>query len=167
MEYPARVTREGKFVLASFPDCPGCQTFVREGGDIQSMARDALIGWLEVALESDEIPTRPRQYRSGKGTEIIHIPVPVPLAVRLELRWLRALYDLTQADVARSTGMSQQQIARLEGPRGNPTVDTLERLAKGLGVRLRIDFERTETTGNRDKRARGDATRRRGSMTAR
>lgn len=167
MEYSARVTREGKFVLASFPDCPGCQTFVREGGDIKSMARDALIGWLEVTLDSDEIPTHPRQYRSGRGTEIIHIPVPVPLAVRLELRWLRELNDLTQADVARSTGMSQQQIARLEGPRGNPTVDTLERLARGLGVRLSIDFERMEKTGYEDKRIRGDSTRRRGAMTSR
>lgn len=167
MEYAARVTREGKYVLASFPDCPGCQTFVREGGDIGSMARDALIGWLEVTLDSDEIPTRPRQYRPAKGTEMIHIPVPVPLAVRLELRWLRALYDLTQADVARSTGMSQQQIARLEGPRGNPTVDTLERLAKGLGVRLRIGFEGMGITGHRDKRVRGDSTRRRGAVTPR
>ena len=167
MEYPARVTREGKFVLASFPDCPGCQTFVREGGNIESMARDALIGWLEVTLDSDDIPTRPRQYRSVKGTEMIHIPVPVPLAVRLELRWLRALYDLTQADVARSTGMSQQQIARLEGPRGNPTVDTLERLAKGLGVSLKIAFDLTGRSRYEDKRTPRSATRRRRAMTSR
>lgn len=167
MEYPARVTREGKFVLASFPDCPGCQTFVREGGDIQAMARDALIGWLEVTLDSDDIPTRPRQYRSVKGTEIIHIPVPVSLAVRLELRWLRARYDLTQADVARSTGMSQQQIARLEGPHGNPTVETLERLAKGLGVRLRIAFDQTGRSSYEDKRTRRSAARRKPAMTPR
>lgn len=160
MEYPARITKEGKFILASFPDCPGCQTFVRERGDIRSMAQDALIGWLETTLDAGKLPNRPGTHRPRRGAEIIGIPVPLSLAVRLELRWLRELDDLTQADVAHWTGMSQQQIARLEGPHGNPTLDTLERLAKGLGVRLRIDFERPGRPRYKEnKRSRGALTR--------
>jgi len=36
--------------------------------------------------------------------------------------------------------VSQQQIAKLEDPDGNPTVATLEKIAAALGLRLELTF---------------------------
>ncbi|WP_442904201.1 helix-turn-helix domain-containing protein, partial [Gordonibacter sp.] len=41
---------------------------------------------------------------------------------------------------AQATGMNQRSISRLEMGNTNPTVRTLDRLAKGFGKRLEIRF---------------------------
>ena len=48
---------------------------------------------------------------------------------------LREAKGLTQEALAKRVGVTQEYIAKLEtGARRNPTVDTLKRLAKALGV---------------------------------
>ena len=47
--------------------------------------------------------------------------------------------DMVEA--MRSRGISQEAISLLERGGGNPTMRTLERLARALGRRLRVDFE--------------------------
>jgi transcriptional regulator with XRE-family HTH domain len=54
---------------------------------------------------------------------------------------------LTQNDVARRMRTSQQTVARLEGGRANPSVNTLRRFAKATGTRLKIAFEPTKVRG--------------------
>jgi DNA-binding XRE family transcriptional regulator/predicted RNase H-like HicB family nuclease len=139
MEYIANVTKEGKFTLAEFPDCPGCQTFADPGEDITVLAQNALAGWLEAHLADDEAPARPKTHR-GRVGQLMAIDVPSSLAVRLELRWAREDEHLTQAQLARRLHISQQQVAKLEGPHGNPTIETLEKVARGLGRRLDIQL---------------------------
>lgn len=139
MEYIAKITKEGRYTLAEFPDCPGCQTFSEPGEDLTVLAQDALSGWLEAHLMNDEAPPRPttRRIRGGRS---LAIEVPVTLAVRLALRWAREDEHLTQAQLARRVGVSQQQLAKLEGPRANPTIATLAAVAKGLGRHLSIEL---------------------------
>lgn len=48
---------------------------------------------------------------------------------------------LSQDDVARRMQTSQPAVARLEGGRGNPSVNTLRRYAAATGARLRIVFD--------------------------
>ena len=48
---------------------------------------------------------------------------------------------LSQEAVAVRMRTSQQAISRLEGGRGNPSLETLRRFAKATGTRLRIRFE--------------------------
>ena len=59
----------------------------------------------------------------------------------------RSSARLTQADVARSMRTSQQTVARLEGGRANPSVNTLRRFAKATGTRLKIAFEPAKARG--------------------
>jgi DNA-binding XRE family transcriptional regulator len=59
----------------------------------------------------------------------------------------RSKARLTQADVARRMRTSQQSVARLEGGRANPSVNTLRRFAKATGTRLKIAFESTKARG--------------------
>lgn len=52
----------------------------------------------------------------------------------------RAEKGLTQRELAERTGLKQSSIARLESGRANPRVESLFRLAKGLGATLEIRF---------------------------
>lgn len=47
---------------------------------------------------------------------------------------------LTQNELARRTGIAQSDISKLEHGNGNPSVRTLLRLAKGMGMQLKIEF---------------------------
>ena len=47
---------------------------------------------------------------------------------------------LTQKELARKTGIAQPDISKLEHGNANPSVRTLLRLAKGMGMQLKIDF---------------------------
>jgi len=51
------------------------------------------------------------------------------------LKTLREEKGLTQAQLAKAAGTTQEYVAMLEtGVRKNPTIETLKRLAKALGV---------------------------------
>lgn len=47
---------------------------------------------------------------------------------------------LTQAELAERCGMRAANLCRLENGNGNPSVATLDRIARGLGRRLEIGF---------------------------
>lgn len=142
MKYPAIVTTEGKHTLAGFPDCPGCQTFAGPGENIEAQARDALEGWLESMLAARDIPRPPSaKVRRKRGARLLLVEVAPLLAVRLGLVWARRAAGLSQRQLAKRAGVSQQQIAKLEHPDANPTLETLESVARALGARLRVEFE--------------------------
>ena len=59
-----------------------------------------------------------------------------------ELKQLRDSQNLSLADVAQRSGIDKAAISRLEnGLAENPTIGTLERLARSVGKRIRITFE--------------------------
>jgi DNA-binding XRE family transcriptional regulator/predicted RNase H-like HicB family nuclease len=140
MHYQAIIERDGKFLTAEFPDCPGCQTCVEDDTDILHQATDALSGWLEAHLGRNLVPPKPSRIR-GNGVRIMSVPVNPLLAIRLELRWARADAQLTQDALAKKLGMSQQQLARLESGESNPTVRTIARVAEGLGRRVMMTLQ--------------------------
>ena len=47
---------------------------------------------------------------------------------------------ISRAQLAEITGIKQSIIARIENATGNPSVDTLRRIAEGLGKKLKIEF---------------------------
>ncbi len=60
------------------------------------------------------------------------------LAYRMQVS--RFLAGMTQKDLAEKTGLYQADISKLERGIGNPSINTLERIAEGLGMELFIDF---------------------------
>ncbi len=57
-------------------------------------------------------------------------------------RLLRQQLHLSLADLASKSGIDRAAISRLEsGQADNPTIQTLERLAKSVGKRIRIEME--------------------------
>jgi HTH-type transcriptional regulator/antitoxin HipB len=142
VHYRAVVTRERRAIVAGFPDCPGCRTQVAPGRDIHEAAREALEGWLEAHLVLGRVPPLPgpAPARAPAGRRSIMVPVAAPLAVRIQLRAARHRAGLTQEALARKVGVSQQQIAELESPDANLTLETLLRVAGALGQDLAIDL---------------------------
>lgn len=63
----------------------------------------------------------------------------LPLGKKISV--IRAMQHITQQELAVSTGISQPNISRIESGRYNPTVKSLEKIAKGLGRQLVIDFK--------------------------
>jgi transcriptional regulator with XRE-family HTH domain len=53
----------------------------------------------------------------------------------------RTRAGLTQEELARRMKTTQSVVARLEGGRGRPSTQTLEKIAKATGMRLKISFE--------------------------
>jgi len=94
------------------------------------MGEDALNGWLAAHLGLGRVPPRPG---AKKG---VAITVRPRLVAVLQIRWAREDQGRSQATVAARAGVSQQQIAKLENPDGNPTVTTVEKVAAALGQRL-------------------------------
>ena len=48
---------------------------------------------------------------------------------------------LTQAQLAERTGIAQADISKLESGNANPSLKTLQRLAAGMGMRVKIEFQ--------------------------
>jgi DNA-binding XRE family transcriptional regulator/predicted RNase H-like HicB family nuclease len=140
MQYYAYIRREGRHVLAEFPDCPGCQTF-GTADDIGDVAREALEGWLEAHLVGGQIPPKPQEHVGApQGAKLAPIPVRAGLAVSLTLRWARSELGLTQTELGKRAGVTQQQIAKLEDPDENPSILTVEKVAKALGLALNVSL---------------------------
>lgn len=48
--------------------------------------------------------------------------------------------NMTQKELAEKTGIRQSNISRIENGTASPTVDTLAKIAAGLGKQLKIEF---------------------------
>lgn len=136
--YYARIGKQrGGGYLVEFPDLPGCLTEGKTLEDALRNAREALSGWLFVAIKhGDEIPpTRPRRGRDNHPI-IPDLDVAIPLAI-LSARKRRGL---TQQEVATALGISQQAYRKFEMPgRSNPTLRTLGRLSEVLGLEFHLE----------------------------
>ena len=52
----------------------------------------------------------------------------------------RLACNMTQKELAEKTGIRQSNNSRIENGSASPTIDTLARIAAGLGKQLKIDF---------------------------
>ena len=68
---------------------------------------------------------------------------------RLELEFsvMQAMIDarkstgLTQKQLSEKTGIPQADISKLESGNANPSLRTLQRLASGMGMKVKIEFQ--------------------------
>lgn len=68
---------------------------------------------------------------------------------RLELEFsvMQAMIDarkstgLTQKQLSEKTGITQADISKLESGNANPSLRTLQRLASGMGMKVKIEFQ--------------------------
>ena len=48
---------------------------------------------------------------------------------------------MTQKQLSEKTGIAQADISKLESGSANPSLRTLQRLAAGMGMRIKIEFQ--------------------------
>ena len=60
--------------------------------------------------------------------------------MKTRIRELRLEKNLTQCALAEVLGITQTTLSRIENGSASPTVDTLARIAAGMGKQLRIEF---------------------------
>ena len=138
MYYAAKVSREGKYWLAEFRDCPGCQTFASSRAKLEAMAKDALEGWLAAHLKYGRVPPEPVSRPPLAGSLRVHVDPALAMAVQIRQQRTRA--GLSQDALADRAGVSQQQVAKLENPKSNPQFRTVEKVARALNLRLDADL---------------------------
>ena len=131
MIYNCNIKKDGDMFLVDFPDMPNVLTFGNTHEHALEMAKEALEGCLEVEI-SKGMPISSAAYKKGYP-----ISVASHIAIAFQLRELRG--GQSQTDIARKLGLSYQAYQRLENPRkANPTVKTLEKIARVYGRELNI-----------------------------
>ena len=72
-------------------------------------------------------------------------------ALRPEMAIIQAMIDarkdsgMTQKELSEKTGINQADISKLENGTANPSLRTLQRLADGMGMVLKLEFVRLTT----------------------
>ena len=68
-------------------------------------------------------------------------------ALEPEFSLMQAMIDarkssgLTQKQLSERTGIAQSDISKLESGNANPSLKTLQRLAAGMGMKIKIEFQ--------------------------
>ena len=134
MEYYCTIKEEGGLFGVEFPDLPNVITVGSTREEALAMALEAL----NAALESDVSRglSLPKPL-AGPGKGLCPIEVSAHIVVANEIRRLRG--DRSQSEIAARLGLSYQAYQRHENPaKGNPTVKTLQRVARAFGKRLEV-----------------------------
>lgn len=140
LSYPAKIKymAEDNAYLVEFPGLPGCLTEGATLEEAKQNAKEALTGYLASIFDRNIGVPEPTEV---KGKNVWHIEPEPEVTVPIMLRRLRETRKLTQGDIAKVLGISYQAYQRLEKPgKSNPTIKTLERLAKVFNKDLHLEF---------------------------
>ena len=139
MIYFAKITKQkDKKYLVEFPELEGCFTEGDSLEDALNNAQEVLDGWLASLCDHHlNIP----EPKTRKGRNFHPIAVNVNIEFVISLRRLRKKKRLSQLQVAKRLGISQQAYARLETPfKSNPSLNTIEKISKAFDVALSLNW---------------------------
>jgi DNA-binding XRE family transcriptional regulator len=52
----------------------------------------------------------------------------------------RKVTKITQKQLSEKTGIAQSDISKIENGNGNPSIKTIERIARGMGMNVKVEF---------------------------
>lgn len=135
MQYWAKIKKqEDRKYLVEFSQLEGCFTEGESLEDALKQAKEALDGWLAARCDRDLKIPEPKR-RKERGYYPVEVDIQVAFAVRL--RRLRMKRGLSQAELAKRLGISQQAYAKLETPlKANPSLLTIRRLSSALDTEI-------------------------------
>ncbi len=104
----------------------------------KNVLEDALRGQL---ADIAKLPDWPQLHRRPTSVEErLVVKLSANMVIAIQFRRMRLMKGWSQADLASTVGVSQQQIARLEDPDCNPTIDTVSRVARAFDEPLMVMF---------------------------
>jgi antitoxin HicB len=137
MYYLAKIQILDEIYLVSFPDLDSINTYGNTLEEAIQHAKEALNGCLEADIARGLLPPAPS---SQEGDNLYKIPVSLPIELAYHLRKLRGSRGLEE--IAKQLQVSSHTYRQLENPRTcNPTLKTLEKVAKLFGKRLEVILE--------------------------
>ena len=138
--YPAKISysKDDKSYLVEFPDLEGCLT---EGSSLDEAlinAKEALTGYLASVFERGYVIPIPSKL---KGKNVYPVEPEPEVSTPIMLRKIRGEKKMNQTEAAKRLGISYQAYQRLENPaKCNPTIKTLEKVAKVFEKQLHVEF---------------------------
>ncbi len=76
----------------------------------------------------------------SKKTAKDHFADDADFSVMKALLNARKIAGMSQTQLARKSGIAQENISRIENGNANPSLKTLQRLADGMGAKLKVEF---------------------------
>jgi len=135
MRYYCEIELEDGLYGVTFPDFPNIITVGKDRDEAIAMAHEAL----NAALACDVSRGLPLPEPSPAKKGWHPVDVLPHILVAWQIRKLRG--KLSQSEIAERMGLSYQAYQRLENPiKGNPTIKTLERVARVMGKQLSIEL---------------------------
>ncbi len=92
--------------------------------------------YLDQALKTIEIPS--------EINEVQVFDYDIFSEISEQLVEARNNIGITQKELAQKTGLTQALISRIESGKSHPTIETLKKIADGLGLRLVVSLENIE-----------------------
>lgn len=130
--YPVNLRKDGKFILATFPDIPEAITQGKNRAEALAMAKDALTLSMDFYFE-DQRPV-PMPSKPKPGQSVVELPVSVAAKVLLLNEMLRQ--KVRPIDLARRIGTTKQEVNRLTNLRHPTKIDRIDAALRALGKRL-------------------------------
>ncbi len=133
--YPVNLRKDGKFIIAAFPDIPEAVTQGRNRAEALSAAKDALETAMEFYFE-DHRPV-PAPSRPKRGQAVVELSASLSAKVLLLNEMLRQ--KIRPAELARRIGTTPQEVNRLTNLRHTSRIDGVDNALRALGKRLVVD----------------------------
>jgi antitoxin HicB len=133
--YPVNLRKDGKFILATFPDVPPAITQGIDRAEALAMAKEALELSMEFYFEDMRpvpMPSKPK-----RGQAVVELSPSVAAKVLLLNEMLRQ--EVRPIDLARRLGTTKQEVNRLTNLRHSTKIDRIDAALRTLGKRLDIE----------------------------
>jgi antitoxin HicB len=133
--YPVNLRKDGKFILATFPDIPEAITQGDNRAHALEMAAEALAVSMEFYFEDNRpvpMPSAPR-----RGQPVVELPASVAAKVLLLNEMLRQ--KVRPIDLARRLGTTKQEVSRLTDLKYVTKIDRIDTALRALGKKLILD----------------------------
>ena len=134
MSYPARLRRDGKGFMVSFPDIPEALTSGASREEALDMASDALTTAMDFYFEDRRPVPAPSQPK--RGQILIDLPASVSAKVLLLNEMLRQ--QVKPAELARRMNVRPQEVNRITTLRHPTKIDTISQALAVMGKRLEL-----------------------------
>jgi len=130
--YPVDLRKDGKFVIATFPDIPEAITQGRTREEALAHAKDALESAMEFYFEDRRPVPAPSKMKPGQAG----VTLPASMSAKILLLNEMLRQKVRPAELARRIGTTPQEVNRLTNIRHTSRIDGVDVALKALGRQL-------------------------------
>lgn len=135
MQYPVIIEQDGNGFIAKFPDIPEALTCGSTYKETLAEAQDALITAFEFYVE-DNRPV-PAPSAQQKNQDLVEVPPSIWAKVILLNTMIEK--DVSQAELAKKSGKTRQEMQRITDIKHATKIDTLNTALKAMGKQFVLE----------------------------